>query len=193
MISARASCTAFDGARRIARGALVDVALAVKAAQEKRTPGPLLVFDDATGEVVDLDLRGSAKDVAARLADWNEAPVSSPRKPRRGLPKLGVVAREVTLLPQHWRWLAMQRGGASATLRRLVHEAQRSDAGRSDARAARDGAYRFMSAMAGVLPGFEEAARALFANDGARLKTQIAPWPRDVRRHVLMLAGIPDG
>ena len=96
MISARASCTAFDGARRIARGALVDVALAVKAAQEKRTPGPLLVFDDATGEVVDLDLRGSAKDVAARLADWNEAPVSSPRKPRRGRPKLGVVAREVT-------------------------------------------------------------------------------------------------
>jgi len=172
------SCTAFDGPLQIAAGSLAEVALAVKAAIDGGAAGPVLTFDDATGNVVDFDLRGSAAEITARL----EAPRG------RGRPKLGVTAREVTLLPRHWEWLAGQPGGASVTLRRLIDEARRADGGQTQIRAARDAAYRFMSAMAGDLPGFEEAARALFAGDQDRLEQQTETWPADLRSHVLRLA-----
>lgn len=175
-------CTAFAGPKLLARGALADVALAVKAAAE--AAGPILVFDDSTGKVIDLDLRGSEADIVARLRSSPEA--AEPRG--RGRPKLGVIAREVTLLPRHWDWLAAQPGGASAALRRLVDEARRSDAGETEARAARETAYRFMSAMSGDLPGFEEASRALFAGDRDRFVEQMAKWPSDLRSHAERLA-----
>ena len=171
--------TAFDGTRRIATGPLDEVALAVKAAVDRGAAGPLLTFDDATGRVVDLDLRGSDAEIADRLAE-------APRG--RGRPKLGVTAREVTLLPRHWDWLAAQSGGASVTLRRLVDEARRADGGETRARTARETAYRFMSAMAGDLAGFEEAARALFAGDRARLERHSTEWPVDLRAHLMTLA-----
>jgi hypothetical protein len=98
-----------------------------------------------------------------------------------------VVAREVTLLPRHWEWLADQRGGASAALRRLVDEARRASGG-VKRRAAQETAYRFMSAMAGDLTAFEEAARALFADDRSRMEQHMASWPQDIRDHVLRLA-----
>jgi uncharacterized protein len=191
-------CTAFDGRNLIAAGPLSEVALAVKVAIEGGAPGPVLVFDDATGGVIDLDLRGSSEDVLGRLdrqsrgaaqksdPDRNTQPETGPRG--RGRPKLGVVAREVTLLPRHWDWLAAQSGGASAVLRRLVDEARRSDAGRSRRHAARDAAYRFMSAMAGNFPGFEEASRALFADDRKGFAQQIADWPVDIRAYLMRLA-----
>lgn len=174
------SYTAFDGHRLVATGPLADVALVVQATIEGGTARPVLTFDDATGRVVDLDLRGSAAEIAARLGEQ-----AVPRG--RGRPKLGVVAREVTLLPRHWEWLATQPGGASVTLRRLVDEARRSEGGQSRLRAARDAAYRFMSAMAGDLAGFEEATRALFAGDRARLEQHSAAWPADVRAYALKL------
>ena len=124
--------TAFDGERRLASGPLIDVAMAVKAATAAGAEGPLLAFDDATGAVIDLDLRGSRAEIAARLAAASGEPSGPPRG--RGRPKLGVVAREVTLAPRHWDWLAAQPGGASAALRRLVEEARRSD-GAKDQRA----------------------------------------------------------
>lgn len=167
-------CTAFDGSHRIASGPLVEVALAVKAAEGSAT-GPILIFDDHTGAQIDLDLRGSTAEIVARLTE------RSPRTP--GRPKLGVVAREVTLLPRHWEWLAQQPGGASAALRRLVDEARRNDGGRSERRAAQEAAYRFLSAIAGNLPGFEEASRALFADDRDRFRAHGADWPADVRDH----------
>jgi hypothetical protein len=175
-------CTAFDGHRLIAQGALAGVALAVKAAGD--ATGPILVFDDATGRVIDLDLRGSDADIVARLA--SSAGSGEPRS--RGRPKLGVIAREVTLLPRHWDWLAAQPGGASAALRRLIDEARRADGGESEARSAREAAYRFMSAIAGDLPGFEEASRALFGRDRDRFVRQIATWPADLRSHAERLA-----
>lgn len=188
-------CTAFDGTRRIASGALADVALAVKGALAEDPARPVLTFDDATGAVIDLDLRGSAAEVVARLLA--RAQVADPPGPDaeaetapargRGRPRLGVVAREVTLLPRHWDWLAAQRGGASHALRRLVEEARRADGGRSRSRAAQEAAYRFMSAMAGDLPGFEEASRALFAGDRERFVEQSAAWPADIRAHVQTL------
>ncbi|WP_107313666.1 DUF2239 family protein, partial [Burkholderia metallica] len=106
----------------------------------------------------------------------------------RGRPKLGVVSREVTLLPRHWEWLAAQPGGASVALRKLVEDARRTHAAADRLRDAQTRAYHFMSAMAGDLPGFEEAARALYANDPARLAELVAGWPEDVRDHALALA-----
>jgi hypothetical protein len=100
-----------------------------------------------------------------------------------GRPKLGVTAREVTLLPRHWEWLAAQPGGASVTLRKLVEEARRAGAGDDLRRQAQERAYRFMTVMAGDRPGFEEATRALFAGDGARFAQCVAVWPQDIRTH----------
>lgn len=177
------TATAFAEMAVLARGPLVEVALAVKAAGD----GGVLVFDDASGAPVDLDLRGTEAEIRQRL----QGAQAEDRPRGRGRPKLGVVPREVTLLPRHWEWLAAQSGGASATLRRLVDAARRDDGGRTAQRAAQEAAYRFMSAMAGDLPGFEEATRALFAGDGERLEAQMSAWPADVRSYALELARVP--
>src|SRR3954468_22375774 len=182
--------TAFEGQRRLITGALADVALAVKRAGA--TPSPIAIFDDHTGRAVDLDLRGSDAEILARLPQDTssdlpvEAPASEPRG--RGRPKLGVVAREVTLLPRHWEWLNTQPGGASVALRKLVEEARRVSGDPDRLRAARDAAYHFMSVMAGNLADFEEATRALFADDRRRFTGLIAGWPDDIRDHVVKLA-----
>src|SRR5688500_16998295 len=139
-------CTAFQGDRHIASGPLSDVALAVKAAVDKGGDGPILIFDDETARAIELDLRGTPAEVLARMPA-----AEPPRGP--GRPRLGVVAREVTLLPRHCDWLATQPGGASVALRKLV-EAARRDAGR-ERRAPHEAAFRFMGAMAGNMPGFE--------------------------------------
>ncbi len=198
-------CTAFDGHSLLHSGPLVEVALAVKATTESDPTRAVLVFDDTTGRVIDLDLRGSKADivdclaqpqqsVAGRLRPLSER-VSAPQSPEeaaeprgRGRPKLGVVSREVTLLPRQWEWLAAQPGGASAVLRRLVDEARKNGASREQKRAAQEAAYHFMQAIAGDLPGYEEATRALFAQDRAKLEHQMAGWPTDIGQHVLRLA-----
>src|SRR5216683_1331922 len=156
--------TAFLGHQRLVSGPLAEVALAVLKASQSAVAEPIVIFDDANGRPIDLDLRG------------------------RGRPKLGVVAREVTLLPRHWEWLGAQPGGASVALRKLVEEARRASGDRDRGRAARDAAYHFMSVMAGNLPGFEEASRALFADDRRRFAELIAGWPGDIRDHVVRLA-----
>jgi hypothetical protein len=180
------ACTAFDGDRRLASGPLIEVALAVKAASAAGAEGPLLAFDDATGGLVDLDLRGSRAEIAARLAAAaGEAP---PPPQSRGRPSLGVVAREVTLLPRHWEWLAAQPGGASAALRRLVDEARRAGGAKQQTRASQDAAFKFMTAMAGDLFGYEEATRALYAKDRPRFARYVATWPEDVRAYATSLA-----
>lgn len=180
--------SAFSGSRLLASGPLVSVALAVKSETEQGPDRAVLVFDDATGAVVDLDLRGSAQDVLARLDDARPADAAAPEAPRRrGRPSLGVVPREVTLLPRHWDWLSAQPGGASQALRRLVDKARTEDGGRTARRTAREAAYRFMSAMAGDLPRFEEASRALFAGDEAGFRDATSAWPADIRDHVLRI------
>ena len=184
--------TAFIGPKRLASGSLADVALAVKKSTKPGSHQPILIFDDTSGKSVDLDLRGTDEDVVARLplpaspAAAAEQPSSEPRG--RGRPKLGVVAREVTLLPRHWDWLAGQPGGASVALRKLVEDARRTNGDRDRRRAARDAAYHFMSAMAGNFKGFEEVSRALFADDRRRFGELIADWPDDVRDHIVSLA-----
>lgn len=190
-------CTAFDGPRRLASGPLGQVAVAVKARVDGsqaegqvggQAEGPgqsVLVFDDETGRVIDLDLRGTPEDVVARLG----APQEQPEKPRgRGRPKLGVVPREVTLLPRHWEWLSAQPGGASVALRRLVEEARRMGTASERRRLAQERAYRFMAALAGDAPGYEEALRALYAGNAAAFETHLQPWPQDIREHARKLA-----
>src|SRR5262249_47903602 len=153
-------------------------------------PVPIVIFDDTTGRSLDLDLRGSDEEIVARLpVPASSAPETQTTEPRgRGRPKLGVVAREVTLLPRHWEWLNAQRGGASVALRKLVDEARRANGDRDHLRAARDAAYHFMSAMAGNLANFEEASRALFADDRRRFAGLIAEWPPDIRDHIVKLS-----
>jgi hypothetical protein len=173
-----ATHTAFAGPRLLAVGPLSVVALAVRG-----RGGAALVFEDATGRVVDLDLRGSDADILARLQ-----PAGGQGEPPRGRgrPKLGVTAREVTLLPRHWDWLATQPGGASVVLRRLVEQAMRSD--RPARRAAQEAAYRVATTLAGDRPGYEEAMRALFADDRAAFERHSQPWPADIRAYAMRLA-----
>jgi hypothetical protein len=179
MSSSESTLTAFLGFSRIAAGPRTEVIALLRARADEP---PAFVFDDSTGEQLDLDLREHASAVSENTNADEHAARSV------GRPRLGVVAREVTLLPRHWDWLSRQPGGASVALRRLIDEARRVHADRDAERAAREAAYRFMSAIAGDLPGFEEAARALFAGDRARFEALVAPWPEDVRLHLHKLA-----
>lgn len=187
--------TAFDGQRLLARGALADVALSVKQAQAARADAAILVFDDQSCKHVDLDLRGGEADIrkryqapAATAAPADDADTAEVTPRGRGRPKLGVVPREVTLLPRHWDWLAAQPGGASVALRKLVEQARRDNEARDQQRQRQEAAYHFMSSMGGNLPGFEEATRALYADDRAGFARQVAEWPRDVRDYAMALA-----
>jgi hypothetical protein len=176
-----ATCTAFAGDRLIATGAPSVVAAAVKAAHEAGEA--VLVFDDADARPVEFDLRGDLDAVLARLT-----PEEVVEKRGPGRPKLGVTAREVTLLPRHWDWLAAQPGGASVALRKLVENALREAEGPDRVRRSREAAYRFMTAVAGDQPGYEEATRMLFAGDWTAFDAAIQNWPADVRNYAARLA-----
>jgi uncharacterized protein len=183
---------AFEGDRRITFGDLREVARAAKQTLDRRHDASILVFDDTSSGPIEIDFRGTVEEVLGRLPDVARGPValddapSSPRGP--GRPRLGVVAREITLLPRHWDWLARQPGGASVAIRRLVEEARRTGEDKDRLRQAREAAYRFMSVMAGNKPHYEDAIRALFAGDPARFEELIAGWPIDVRDHASRLA-----
>lgn len=203
MFSRQLACTAFEGSRCLASGALMDVSLAAKAAIDRSAQSlsslPVLVFNDATSEAMELDWRGSVEDFSKRLdALMTTSPAvkaaaqpepepaeDGPRGPRGpGRPRLGVVPREVTLLPRHWEWLASQSGGASVALRKLVEAARRTSEVKDRVRQASSVGYKFMSTMAGHEAGFEEASRALFAGDQVRFEALISPWPVDVQAHL---------
>ena len=189
---------AFLGSRCIATGELATVASKAKQAIDSGEPEPVLIFDTLTSEQVEVDFRGSARDLLAKLEvrpAYEHSPSRSSQVPDeiprgRGRPKLGVIGREVTLLQRHWDWLNTQPGGASVTLRKLVEAAKRTYAGKDQARLAREATYRFMVVMAGNMPGFEEATRVLFARSVNRLgqfKQLIKAWPQDVCTHATRL------
>jgi hypothetical protein len=190
------SCTAFKGNQRVASGSLLKVAGEVKRLIDQDEQASILIFDDDTSEPVEVDFRGTTEDVLKKLetskagGEPSNASSDADRHSQRGpgRPKLGVVSREVTLLPRHWDWLNSQPGGASVALRKLVEEARRVNSGKDKVRHAQEAAYRFMSAMAGNFPGFEEATRALFAGKSERFKGLVASWPIDIRDHARKLA-----
>lgn len=167
---------AFLAHRRVARGRRDDVLAALRAHEGG---AGAVVFDAETGERVELDLRPDAAPIAA-VEDT----------PARGVgrPKLGVVAREVTLLPRHWDWLAAQPGGASVVLRKLVESARHASEAKDRVRTSREAVHRFMTALAGNLPGYEEALRALYAGERARFEAWSVDWPEGVRDYVRELA-----
>ena len=183
--------TAFSGTGRIAHGSLSDVAVRSKRLLDRVEAPQLLIFDDSTGAVVEIDLHGTDAEVTERARRRDPA-VPAPERPTAprgpGRPRLGVVAREVTLLPRHWEWLNRQPGGASVALRKLVEEARRDAGGPDRIREARETTYRYISAMAGNEPGFEEATRALFASRRDDFEAHSAGWPKDVRDHAARLA-----
>jgi hypothetical protein len=201
--------TAFQSGRIFATGALGDVARIVKQAFDRDPTVQTLTFDDATGAQIDFDLAGTPAEFGERIAaraaykaylaetrrarasfEANAATTAPDATTTRGpgRPKLGVVAREVTLLPRHWEWLAAQPGTASQVLRRLIDDARRQDGGRTRARQAREHAYAFIVAVGGNLAGFEEASRALFAGEREKFERETAAWPNDVRTYALRLA-----
>ncbi len=173
--------TAFAGNQLVATGDLETMLRRTKARLEKEADAAVLIFDDRTGQQVDFDFTGTADEVVLRVAPVAKAQAGP------GRPKLGVVSREVSLLPRHWEWLERQPTGASAALRRLVEEAKKNEGSEARARAHRDAASRFMWAMAGNLPDFEEATRALFAGDDVALARRMKKWPQDIRKHVQRL------
>jgi hypothetical protein len=180
---------AFEGEICIASGDLACVAVAVRTAAARQRYEPILVFDAASGEQVEIDLRNARGGELERQAAATPAAPSSAEAPRGpGRPKLGVVAREVTLLPRHWDWLASQSGGASVALRKLVEQAMRVNVGKDRIRTSQNAAYRFMSVMAGNRVGFEDAARALFAGAADTFTRLVDAWPRDIRDHAMRLA-----
>lgn len=176
-------CTAFVSHQRVAAGSYADVAGTL--AGLDLAAGSFLVFDDATGTQVDYPWPAGYAPVQPAPAEVADEP---PATPSVGRPKLGVVAREVTLLPRHWEWLGQQRGGASAALRRLVDEARNAYTSRDQMRQAKEAGYRFMSAIGGDLPGFEDASRALFTEDAADFSHKIAHWPKDVQTYLAWLS-----
>lgn len=182
--------TAFAGERLLSSGDLKSTLLAVKKHMDQSESAPVLVFEDQTGIQIDFDMSGEPGEVIDRLAAHPHFASREEQPQARtgpGRPKLGVVSREVSLLPRHWEWLEGQSGGASAALRRLVDEARKHGNGKQLARAAREAAGKFMWSMGGNLPDFEEASRALYAKDDVKLRALMADWPTDIRAHLQKL------
>ncbi len=194
---ALAPFTLFVGHTKIASGRLDQLALSAKRAIESASDGAVLIFDNQSGRNIDIDIRGTDKQVLARLQPSAPSAVSEPETSNqagtgneqrgRGRPKLGVVPREVTLLPRHWEWLAMQQGGASVVLRKLVEQAKKAGSESAIIKQAQERTYHFMQAIAGDMPGFEEATRALFKNERQPFENLISSWPIDIKDHAMQL------
>ncbi len=179
--------TAFDGFKLISQGSLEEVALVAKRQLKANRDARILVFSDSSGKQMDLVLSGSEKETLERLKIFKTPNGNAQSGP--GRPKLGVIAREVSLLPSHWEWLSNQSGGASAIIRRLIAEKMKGPAlGKDKIKKAQEAVYTFLNAIAGDLPNFEEAVRFLYRRDKKRFKELIAEWPEDLVRHTLKLA-----
>jgi hypothetical protein len=171
------SYAAFAGEQLIAAGTLRDVLTQTKKKVDRGAADQLLIFDEQSGRQIDYDFSGTLDEMLER-----ELPSVAPAGP--GRPKLGVVSREISLLPAHWAWLEEQPNGISAALRRLVDEASKREPDKQRARKAREATGRFMTALAGDRPGFEEAMRALYAQDRSALGKLIKSWPKDVKKQI---------
>lgn len=184
--------TAFTGHKLLAHGDLVKVAIKAKRKLKEDPHAGILIFSDLTGKQMDFDLHGTEKEVENRLqkfvADMPDNTVQG-----RGRPRLGVVAREISLLPRHWEWLSTQSGGASATIRRLIEDARRKTSSRNIIKQSMERTHAFMTAIGGDLPGYEEALRALYAKDEKKFHKQLSEWPVQIRDHAIKLSATAFG
>jgi hypothetical protein len=181
------SCVAVTGERIVAHGGVAEVALAVKAALQADETLSVLVFDAQAGRLIDFDLRGSDEEVIGRLTSEHEDKDETTKR-GRGRPKLGVIAREITLLPRHWEWLGAQPGGASVALRKLVEAARMRDDQHVNVKHQQQVVDRFMCAALGNQPHYEDASRALYARNRDKFFRLTEEWPIELRDHVRWLA-----
>lgn len=183
------SYSAFDGHKLLTQGQLSKVVLNVKKRLKEDSSSSILIFSDLTGKQMDFDLRGTEQDILQRLQVFVSAPTDETKTASGpGRPKLGVISREVSLLPRHWEWLSTQSGGASVTLRKLVDEARKRFADRDETKKAQERTYKFLSSIAGNFPHYEEALRNLFAKNKKAFELQITDWPKDIKLHASSLA-----
>lgn len=182
--------TAFEDHKILSQGSLEDVVLKVKKRLEKSPESQIVIYSDITGKSMDFNFQGSEKEVLKRLEIYTtpETDNQGSASTGPGRPKLGVISREVSLLPKHWEWLATQSGGASNTLRKLVEESMKKTSGTLTVKTAQERTYKFMSVEAGDLENYEEALRALYRKDKERFTSEIKAWPRDVQKHIFELA-----
>lgn len=181
--------TAFDGEKLLIHGPLDEVVLKIKKKLGKENQrASIVIFSDATGRTMDFNFQGNDEDIRRRLEVFTTADEGVKASSGPGRPKLGVISREVSLLPRHWEWLANQTEGSSAMLRNLVEGAMKKSSGVSEVKAAQERTYKFMNVMAGDRPNYEEALRALYRKDAKSFGELIADWPEDVVFHLGKLA-----
>lgn len=166
--------TAFASCKQIAFGECAQV-LAQIGSMTFPQDTSIRVFGDETGECLDFDLRVKVLTKSA----MGKSALSTSVVRSMGRPRLEVVAGEVPLLPRHWEQFDRQPGGTSVALRRMVDEGRKIGQGRDSVRAPRETACRSMRNMAGALPGYEHAARALFRGNKALFEKAVAHWPAD--------------
>jgi hypothetical protein len=180
--------TAFNQQTLVSHGSLEDVILKIKKRLGKSANSDVFIFSDQTGKTIDFNFNGSDADITRRLKVYSDSSMAPSTESGPGRPKLGVVSREVSLLPRHWEWLATQQGGASSTLRRLVEESIKKNSSHQSVRQTQEKVYKIMLALAGDLPGYEEALRALYKKDKPQFSLQIKKWPDDIKDYVLRMA-----
>jgi len=181
--------TAFEGYKLLSHGDIETVALDVRKALKKDSNKSVLIFSDSTGRQIDLNLNGYESEVLERLKVFAAPPVST-HIGGVGRPKLGVVSREISLLPQHWEWLSNQEGGASSVIRRLIDAKMNTSllSAKEKTKKVQEVVYKFLSAVAGNLPNFEEVVRYLYRKDKKKFEDLMSDWPSDVSKHASFLA-----
>lgn len=180
--------TAFDGAQLFGHGLLSEIVLKIKKQLGKSENSSILIFSDTTGKIIDFNFQGTQADVLKRLDVFVSDKTSLDNISGPGRPKLGVISREISLLPAHWEWLATQPGGSSAVLRKLVDEAKKKSSGTISIKQVQERVYRFATAMAGDFPGFEEVQRSLYRKDEEQFLKHMENWPIDIRNYIKDLA-----
>ena len=179
--------TAFEVEKIFCSGPKIEVILAMKNELSKSPNKRFLCFEDTSGQQIDFDISGTKEEIIQRLSTHTitaPEPISADENKaidkKLGRPKLGVVPKEVTLLPRHWLWLGAQSGGASATIRRLVEQASKANSGENKRKKCQESAYRFLSAVAGNYPNYEEVLRAIFRDDEKMISNLTSEWPKDI-------------
>ena len=188
MQTVNSTYTAFDGFHKLITDSLEEVLLVVKKRLKSHREAQILIFSDLTGKQMDFDLSGSSDDILERYKIFKAQAV--PAQSVVGRPKLGVVAREISLLPQQWEWLNQQTGGSSAAIRLLIDEKMKINLSseKMKTKMAQEVTYKFLSAIAGDLPHFEEAIRFLYRADRKKFMEMTLSWEVDIVEHALKLA-----
>ena len=140
---------------------------------------PVLIFDHTDGRQWDFNFQGTLEEVLSRAIVPED---DNCNKPGPGRPRLGIVSREVTLLPRHWDWLEQQPGKASGTLRRLVEDAMKHPSDDFIIRQKQEALGRIISSVGGNLIGFEDFLRILHRKEWNKVEEVIKEWPLGIKK-----------